>query len=125
MWKKFLLLIVFMIFASSLATFILMLNYTDPYKNIFFSLFAISFSFILLVSSFLTFPIYFIKKIHYRWETLFSHIIYSFRQAFFFSVFLVSLALFNYIWIPITIIWFLSASILIFLELFLQNIEEK
>ncbi len=125
MWKKFLLLIVFMIFVSSLATFILMLNYTDPYKNIFFSLFAISFSFILLVSSFLTFPIYFIKKIHYRWETLFSHIIYSFRQAFFFSVFLVSLVLFNYIWIPITIIWFLSASILIFLELFLQNIEEK
>jgi hypothetical protein len=65
---------------------------------------------------------YFIKKIHYRGEVLVNHISSSFRQWFFISIFLIWLAIFYRIGVPIYFTWFLLLVLLLFLELFIQNI---
>jgi hypothetical protein len=88
MKKRLLIFIIFITFLITLGTFFIVLNYLDPYKNIFIALGALSFSFILSLSSILSLFIYFFKKIYYRGEVYIFHILSSFRQAFMVSIFI-------------------------------------
>lgn len=123
MKKRFLLFIIFIIFVFSLITFVLILNYLDPYQYKVTAIVSITFAFVLWVSTFLTIIFYFFKKIYYRWRVYVYHVLTSFRQGFFVSLFFVWLILFNLMWASLIVTWLLLLIILIFLELFIQNLE--
>lgn len=86
---------------------------------------SIIFTFVLWVSTFLTILIYFIKKIYFRGRVYLYHVLTSFRQWFFVSLFTLSLIFFNIIWASLIITWFLLLIIFMFLELFIQNLENN
>lgn len=125
MKKRFLLFIIFIIFLFSLVTFVLLLNYLDPYEYKLLSIILMMFTFILGVSSLLTVIIYFLKKIYYRGRVYIYHVLSSFRQWFFIALFIVAMMIFNIIWVPIILTWFLLIIIFMFLELFIQNLENN
>lgn len=122
--KRFILLIIFVIFAISLATFFLILNYLDPYEYKVTAIVSIITTFILWVSTFLTLLLYFLKKIYYRGRVYVYHVLTSFRQWFFVSIFFVSMVFFYILWASLLLTWFLLVILLIFLELFIQNLEK-
>lgn len=124
MKKRFLLLIIFIIFLFSLVTFILILNYLDPYQYKVTATVSIIFAFVLWVSTFFTILLYFIKKIYYRWRVYLYHVLTSFRQWFLISLFALGVLFFNIMWASVILTWFLLFVILIFLELFIQNLEK-
>jgi len=110
-------------FLFSLITFILIFNYLDPYQYKVLWLTSIIFTFILGLTSFLTLIIYFLKKIYYRWRVYVFHVLTSFRQSFLLTLFILSLIIFNNIWVPMIITGLLMFIIFTFLELFIQNLE--
>lgn len=122
MKKGLLLLIIFFIFIISSISFILILNYLDPFEYMILSISLLIFTFIFWLSSFLTLIFYFFKKVYFRWNVYISNILSSFRQWFLFCLYIILIFLFNYFWI-----WFLSLSILLFIffiliELLIQNL---
>lgn len=123
MKKRFLLFLIFVIFVFSFVTLILILNYLDPYEYKITAIISVIFTFILSVSSFFTILIYFFKKIYNRWRVYLYHVLTSFRQWFFISLFFLSLIFFNILWASLIITWFLLFIILVFLELFIENLE--
>ncbi len=123
MKKRFLLLIIFIMFLFSLITFILIINYLDPYQYKVFGLISIIFTFVLGLTSIITITLYFIKKIYYRWRVYLYHVLSSFRQWFFFSLFVLFMFFFYWLGVPILLTWVLLLIIFTFLELFIQNLE--
>lgn len=123
MKKRFLLLIIFIIFLFSLVTFILILNYLDPYEYRITAITSIIFTFILWVSTFFTIVLYFFKKVYYRGRVYLYHVLSSFRQWFFISLFAITLVFFNILWVSLLLTWLLLLIIFTFLELFIQNLE--
>jgi len=124
MKKRFLLFLIFIMCIISITTFILILNYLDPYEYKMLGIISITITFILWISTLLTILLYFFKKIYYRWRVYVYHVLTSFRQWFFTSLFLISLVLFNILWASLLVTWLLSFTILMFLELFIQNLEK-
>jgi len=125
MKKRFLLLIIFIMFLFSSITFFLIFNYLDPYQYKIFAITSIIFTFILWFSSISTIILYFFKKIYYRWRVYVYHVLSSFRQWFFSSIFIVSMIFFNLIGASLLITGMLLLIILLFLELFIQNLENN
>jgi hypothetical protein len=125
MKKRFLLFIIFIMFLFSLITFILIFNYLDPYQYKVFGIIAISFTFLLWLSSIFTIIFYFFKKIYFRGRVYVYHVLSSFRQWFLLALFLFLLILFNRIWASLLITWWLLLIIFTFLELFIQNLENN
>lgn len=123
MKKNFLLLIIFFILIVGILTWFFVLNYLDPYQNPVLWISFLIISFLLSFSSFLTFIFYFIKKIHYRWETYIWHVISSFRQWFFVSLNFLWLLLFKIISAPLLLSWFLLFLSTLLIELFIQNLK--
>jgi len=119
MKKRFLLFLIFIMCIISITTFILILNYLDPYEYKMLGIISITITFILWISTLLTILLYFFKKIYYRWRVYVYHVLTSFRQWFF-----TSLLLFNILWASLLVTWLLSFTILMFLELFIQNLEK-
>jgi len=124
MKKRFLLLIIFIIFVICLITFFLILNYLDPYEYKIAAMSSVIFTFVLWVSTFITLVLYIIKKIYYRWRVHVYHVLSSFRQGFFVSIFLVWMIIFYILWSSLILTWFLLFILFIFLELFIQNLEK-
>ena len=124
MKKRFLLLIIFIIFVLSISTFLLILNYLDPYEYRITALISATITFVLWISTFCTLFFYFLKKIYYRWRVYLYHVLTSFRQWFFISIFILTLIFFNIVWASLMLTWFLMMIILSFLELFIQNLEQ-
>jgi len=120
--KKFLILILLLVFIISSIILFLILKYIDPFNSNNIIIFSFILSFFLFVSTFFTLLLYFIKKVHYRWQVLLNHISSSFRQGSFIAMFLMWLAYFENIWVPIYFSSFLLLILLVFLELFIQNI---
>jgi len=125
MKKRFLLMVIFIMFLFSSITFILIFNYLDPYQYKIFAIISIIFTFILWFSSISTIILYFFKKIYYRWRVYVYHVLSSFRQWFLASIFLVSMIFFNLIGASLLITWLLLLIIILFLELFIQNLENN
>jgi len=124
MKKRFLLFIIFIIFVLSLVTFILILNYLDPYEYKVTAMVSIIFTFVLWLSTFFTLVLYFIKKIYYRGRVYVYHVLSSFRQWFFIALYLLALIFFNIIWASLIFTWLLLFILFTFLELFIQNLEK-
>lgn len=124
MKKRFLLFIIFIMFVLSLVTFVLILNYLDPYEYKITALISIIFTFILWISTFVTLFLYFFKKIYFRGRVYIYHVLSSFRQSFFISIFALVLIFFNILWASLLLTWWLLLLILTFLELFIQNLEK-
>lgn len=122
MKKRFLLLIILFIFLFSLVTFYLILNYLDPLEYQTIGIVFIIFTFLLWLSSFFALIIYFFKKIYFRWKVYLSNVLSSFRQWFFFSLYLLWLIFFKILWASLLVTWFLFFVFILFLELFIQNI---
>jgi hypothetical protein len=104
-------------------SFFIILNYLDPYQNIIISLTLISLTFIFTITGFWTVLLFFIKKIHHRWEVDLFHVKTSFRQSFLFSLFLIWLIILNYINAPLLIQGTLLFLIIALIELFIENLE--
>lgn len=124
MKKRLLLLIILFILIISSISFYFILNYLDPYEYKIISIIFIIFSFILMVSSFFTLILFFLKKVYYRWNIYIHNVINSFRQWFFISLYMIWLIIFNNIWAWIIWTWFLFFIFLFFIELLIQNINE-
>lgn len=122
MKKRFILLIISFIFFISLITFILILNYLDPYENKIISIILIIITFIFWVSALSSLFLYFIKKIYYRWKVFISHVLSSFRQGILISLFIISIIFFNYIWAQLLLTWISVLVLFLFIELFIQNL---
>jgi len=121
--KRLLLIIIFAVMVITSITTVLIMNYLDPYINTFMSVLFLLFSFILSVSCFFTILLYLIKKIHYRWDVYIYHVLISFRQWFFISLFFVWLILFHKLWASLFITWWLLLAMFVFFDLFLKNIN--
>ncbi len=119
--KRFILFLIFIIFCLSLTTFILILNYLDPYDYTYMAITFIITSFIFSLTSFFTIFLYFIKKIYFRGNVYIFHVLSSFRQSFFISLFFLSLIFFYNIGAPIIVTGFFTFLILFFVELFIKN----
>ena len=124
MKKRFLLIIILFICILSFITFFLILNYLDPYEYRIIGVIFIIFTFILWLSSLLTMIFYFFKKVYFRWKVYLSNVLSSFRQGFFVSIFLFWLIIFKIMWAWILVTWFLFFILILFLELFIQNISD-
>lgn len=122
MKRKILLTILLIIFSVSSFTLFLILNYMNPYSSYTIAMISILTTFLLSVTSFLTISIYFLKKVYYRWEVFMGHIFSSFRQAFLLTVYIISIIIFNRIWVMWWTTAWLAFFILIFIELLVQNI---
>ena len=112
-------------FLFSLTTLILIFNYLDPYQYRILALSSMILTFILTVSSFFTLLLYFIKKIYYRWRVYLYHVLSSFRQWFFISIFTILLIVFTWLGLPILLWGLLLILIFGFLELFIQNLKDN
>jgi len=123
MKKRFLLLLIFIMFIICGATFFLVIKYLDPFEYKLLWVSSLVFSYLFWLSWLLTLILYFIKKIYFRWNISIYHILVSFRQGFFISVFFLILIFFNYYWASIILTAFLSFILLFFLELFIKNQE--
>ncbi len=125
MKKRFLLTLIFIIFSLSIISTMLVLNFVDPYTNRMVGVFSLIISSVLSLTTFLAIFLYFFKKIYYRWDVYIYHVYTSFRQSFFVSLFLLFSVVFYFFWtLNILNIIFLLIF-LIFIELFIKNIEEK
>ncbi len=123
MKKSFLLLVIFLIFVFSSITFYMIINYLDPYSNKILAISFVSFTFILSIASWVCLFLFFIKKIHYRGLVDIFHIKSSFRQGLLIAIFFAWIIFFKIIEAPIIILSFLLILILIFMELFIQNLD--
>lgn len=123
MKKRFLLFLIFLIFIICTTTFVVILNYLDPFEYTKLALGSLVFSYLFWLSSLLCLILYIIKKIYFRWNITIYHVLVSFRQSFFISVFFLILIFFNYYWASIIFTAFLSFIVLFFLELFIKNWE--
>lgn len=121
MKRRFLLFIMFILSLICLLTFILVINYVDPYEYQAIGVTALAFTFVLWFSSLLALIIYFFKKVHYRWDVGVAHVLNSFRQWFLVSVFFLILVFFNYYWAPVGITAGLAFIVLFCLELFVKS----
>ena len=121
--KRLFLLIIFSIFVISSITLFMIVNYLDPYTNWYMAVFLLILTFILSLSCFLTIILYIIKKIHYRWDVFVYHVLTSFRQWFFTSLFIVGLVIFNKLWANLIITGFLLFIMFVFLDLFFKNVK--
>ncbi len=115
--------LIFVIFLISLTTLILVLNFMDPYSNETVSVVTAWISFVFSLTSFLTFIIYFFKKIYFRGEVFLIHLFASLRQSFFISSFLLMILFFIPMWILTWLTWILLFIIFLFVELLIQNFE--
>lgn len=123
MKKRFLLFLIFLIFVICSTTFVVILNYLDPFEYTKIALWSLVFSYLFWLSSLLCLILYIIKKIYFRWNITIYHVLVSFRQGFFISVFFLILVFFNYYWASIIFTSFLTFIVLFFLELFIKNWE--
>lgn len=123
MKKRFLLFLIFLIFVICSTTFVVVLNYLDPFEYTKIALWSLVFSYLFWLSSLLCLILYIIKKIYFRWNITIYHVLVSFRQGFFISVFFLILVFFNYYWASIIFTSFLTFIVLFFLELFIKNWE--
>ena len=115
--------LIFVIFLISVTTLVLVLNFMDPYSNRNISVITAWISFVFTFSSFLTFIIYFFKKIYYRWEVYLYHLFSSLRQSFFIASFCLAILFFIPMWILSWLTWGLLLIIFLFIELLIQNFD--
>lgn len=123
MKKRFLLIVILLIFIISSITFILILNYFDPYSAPVLALSLLVTTFILSISSALSIFLYMIKKIHYRWDVNIYHVKTSFRQSIFFALFTIGVVILNIFSAPIILSSIALGIFFLFLELFIQNLN--
>ncbi|NVP17580.1 hypothetical protein HUU51_02575 [Candidatus Gracilibacteria bacterium] len=123
MKKRFLLFLIFLIFVICSTTFVVILNYLDPFEYTKIALGSLVFSYLFGLSSLLCLILYIIKKIYFRGNITIYHVLVSFRQGFFISVFFLILVFFNYYGASIIFTSFLTFIVLFFLELFIKNGE--
>jgi len=122
--KSLTLLIIFVTSLLSWGTFFLVLSYLDPYEHTVIALSVLIICFILGISSLMWLWIYFFKKIYYRWDVYLFHVINSFRQGFFVSLFLLWTITFKIIGAPFIIASLALAMLFTFLELFIQDLAQ-
>jgi hypothetical protein len=123
MKKRLLILILIIIFIFSSSTFLLILNYLDPYENKIMAITFILITFSLSITTFFSVLLYFFKKIYFRWEVFLSNVLISFRQSFLFSLFLIWVIIFNITWTPLILSSSISFVMFIFIELLIRNLE--
>jgi len=123
MRRRFLLLVLFLIFIISFTTFLMIFNYLDPYENKVIGIVTMVIAFFFSVASISTIFLYGFKKIYFRWEVYIHHLMTSFRQWLMIAVFFLWVWVFASIGAPIFISWLLLFIILACIELFIKNLE--
>lgn len=121
---KIFLLVLFVIFATSLISSLLLFFYMDVDSNmkVWFTTMGIA-SFLLLSSSF-SLLIYFFKKIYYRWEIYLSNLNSSLRQGIFLAIFIMWMILFYATKVFNYKTSLLLLVMLIFIELIFQSMKD-
>ncbi len=123
MKKKFLIFVLFAIFVLSFVTFLMIINYLDPYENKVIAIISMAIAFFFSMMSVSTLFLYAFKKIYFRWQVYLHHLMTSFRQGVMIAIFWLWLGIFSSIGAPIFVSWFLLFIILICIELFIKNME--
>ncbi len=123
MKKNFLLLIILVIFLLSWLSFYMILNYIDPFANTKMAVFFLLIIFFSMLSSFLSIFIYFIKKIHFRWDVTIYNLTNSFRQASFITLFIIWVIIFDIFKAPMFLSTILLFILFLFLELFISSLK--
>lgn len=122
MKRRFILLLLLMIWLISLMSFFSILNFLDPYEN---EILAPSFLVVSFLSTLLwiwSVILYFIKKIYYRGEIGMSHIFASMRQSLLVGIVCISYVILVFFSIPalVPLLWIIL--FFLSLELFLQSL---
>jgi len=120
---KIYLLILYIIFSTSLISAILLFFYMNPESNMKVWFTVMTLAIFLLLSSFFTLLIYFFKKIYYRWEIYISNLNSSLRQWIFWAIFIIWNISFYSTWVFSYKTWFLLFIILFFIELIFQSMK--
>ncbi len=123
MKKNFLLLVILIIFLLSWISFYMILNYMDPFINTKLAVFFLFIIFFSMLSSFISILIYFIKKIHFRWDVTITNLINSFRQASFITLFIIWIIIFDIFKAPMFLSTILLFILFLFLELFISSLQ--
>jgi hypothetical protein len=121
---KVYLLILSIIFASSLISSALLFFYMNPESNIKIWFTVMILAIFLLLSSFFTLIIYFFKKVYYRWEIYLSNMNSSLRQWIFWAIYIIWITAFNATSVFSYKTWFLLFIILFFIELIFQSMKD-
>lgn len=121
---KVYLLILFIIFLTSLLSMILLFYYMDPESNLNVAIVTIATASFLCLSSFFTLIIYFFKKIYYRWEMFISNLNSSLRQWILLVWYILGIITFYSIWVYNIKTAILLLVSLIFIELIFQSMTD-
>lgn len=124
MQKRLIIILLFTIFIFSSATFFSTIQYVDPYANIVLAISALTVSFVMSFVSLVTICLYFFKKIYYRGEVYTYHIFTSLRQSILGALLVIFYVVLQSMGVPIIFPIVLATGVVIFLELFFQNIEK-
>lgn len=125
MHKRFIIFILLIVFVISTITLFSVLTYVDPYEKTLLAVLSLITSFLLCSSSFGAMVIYFFKKMYYRGNIYVYHIFTSLRQAFLWGILMVAYFVFRFLEIPAFLPALLLFCVFVFLELFLQNLEQN
>lgn len=116
-----LLIILFIAIICAMSLFSLLL-YFDPYDYKILAIILLLLSFFGSAWWILTLILYFIKKIYFRWDIWMFHILSSLRQAVLTCVMIWGIVYIISLWIPAMLPIILLMTLLMFFELFIQNL---
>lgn len=122
MKRRVILLIILAITILSGMSLVSLLWYFDPYIYKLLAVVLLCFSFIGCLGWIVTLVLYFIKKIYFRWDVGIYHILSSMRQALLFCIMIWGIVYIISLWIPALLPIILIGALVVFFELFIQNI---
>jgi len=98
MKRRAILIIILAITILSGMSFVSLLRYFDPYAYKTLAITLLGISFIWCVGWVITFILYFIKKIYFRWDIGIFHVLSSMRQAFLSCVMILGIVYILWLW---------------------------
>ncbi len=122
MKRRVILLMILAIAVLSGMSLVSLLWYFDPYIYKVLAVVLLVISFIWCFGWVATLVLYFIKKIYFRWDVGMYHVLSSMRQAFLLCIMIWWIVYVIWLWIPALLPIILIAALVIFFELFIQNI---
>ena len=122
MKRRVILLMILAISILSGMSFVSLLWYFDPYAYKILALFLLGLSFTWFFWWIMTLLLYFIKKIYFRGDIGIYHVLSSMRQSLLVCVMIMGSVYIYGLWIPMLVPLLLIAALIVFFELFIQNL---
>jgi len=121
MKRRLFLLILLISGCMSLASFVSILYFFDPYQNTLLAPLFLALSFIWVFVGIGSLWLYFCKKVYYRGDISILNILTSMRQTFFLACIFLTYIISGFFWVPILVPVLWVALFLLSFELLLQS----